>query len=223
MTANESLSPASTLTTKHITRLLAGAALGAAAGWGWIQLLQDLHVPFKGMPWADLLALVIGLVFLLAGVVTVAISANRKELAATIEGNYGDAMPATNEEVRSYRRQGLTLALAGILLMVPVVSQGYLKAHPGAALALYVGVVALYALQTLVNYLLWKGADEFLRVLMLRMAAISFAVGQGLLFLWAAAEKLRLARAVSSWEIVTLLLTGYMLLSVMFAFRYQRR
>jgi hypothetical protein len=73
----------------------------------------------------------------------------------------------------------------------------------------YAVILALFALQTVANVQLWRTCDEFLRKQMLTVCAITFAVGQGALFLWAAAEQLHLARAISSWDILTLMLTLY--------------
>jgi hypothetical protein len=74
-------------------------------------------------------------------------------------------------------------------------------------------IVVLFVWQSVVNVMAWRRSDEFQRAQLTLVCAVTFWIGQGALFLWAAAERLRLAPALSSWEIILLLMTLYVLAS----------
>lgn len=143
---------------------------------------------------------------------------NRKFLAQNIEGESA-SLPATDQEVRAYRLQAATLILAGVMVLLPLLAVGTLSETRTRQLLVFAGVALLFVLQTVVNVLVWRGCDEFLRGQMLLTGAITFAVGQGALFLWATAEHLRLVRSISSWDTIILLLTLYLFTGTLIAVR----
>jgi MFS family permease len=194
---------------KIAARVVIGALAGAAFGGALVKLLLRLHVSLWHASWSDGLALWLGVSFLGIGLIMAGVSFNRREVARNLEGREAK-LPATDEEVRAVRLQGATLVLAGIMLMLPLMAMGSLGMPAYAPQLFYAGIVLLFALQTAANAMLWRCCDEFLRRQILLTAAIAFAIGQGALFLWAAAEHLHLAPAISSWDIVTLLMAGYL-------------
>ncbi len=193
---------------KLATRFMAGGVAGAALGFAVMKSATSLHVSPKSMTWADFLAVWIGITYLGIGLATYAISFNRKELARNLEGMEA-RLPATPSEVRTSRLQSVTLVLAGIMMLLPVFAMGSLSAIPNMRELIFLGIAILFALQTSANVMLWRGADEFLRRLLLLTCAVTFGIGQALLFLRAAAEHLGLVAPVSAWEILTLMMTLY--------------
>jgi hypothetical protein len=207
MSAIESTVPSNRIT-KTLVQIFAGMILGAVCGGGLMLFVERMHVAVKHMAWADSLALWIAICFLGGGVMLYFVTFNRRKLAENLEGQ-GARLPATDAEVRSYRLQCLTLMLAGVMLMLPVLAMSPAWSAPASARLVFTLIVVLFVLQTAANVLLWRASDEFLRAQMMACAAITFAVGQGALFLWAAAEHMHLARPISSWDTITLLMTLY--------------
>lgn len=193
---------------KIALRMLAGAAVGAAFGFGVMQIASAFHVSAKAMTWADFLAIWIGITYLGIGLIMYGISFNRRELAQNLEGQSA-RLPATPAEVRSARLQSVTLILAGIMMLIPIFGMGSLATLPNVPALLFLAIAILFVLQTATNILLWRAADEFLRSQILLTCTITFAISQALLFLWAAAEHLHFAPQLSTWETFTLLMTLY--------------
>jgi hypothetical protein len=204
-------------TAKNLGRMAVGAVLGAGVGFGFMTMATKMHVSPKGMGWADFLAFWLGVTFLGVGVAIHAISFNRRELAANLECEA--ELPATNEEVGTFRLQAATLMLAGVMFLLPILGMGTLGRSPRMLFAV---IVALFGLQSWANVLLWRRSDEFLRGQMLLTGGITFAIGQGALFLWAVAERLHLVRAASSWETITVLMTLYLSTSAYLSLRLRR-
>jgi hypothetical protein len=118
--------------------------------------------------------------------------------------------------------QAAVLGLAGVLLMTPVFATAPIRNHAGLAPWIYAGMLVLFLVQTLLNLKLWLRGDEFLRKMILIVSAATFAVSQGALFLWAAAERLGLVQGVSSWDLFTLLMATYMAMSFAVSIRMRR-
>jgi TRAP-type C4-dicarboxylate transport system permease small subunit len=195
-----------------VVRMLIAAACGAALGAGFMWTLRRLHVSAKSLGWPEFLAYWLGLSFLGLGLALIALSFNRRDMAKKLEGE--DAkLPATDEEVHVYRMQAVSLVLAGVMILLPVLSTGSLMKTPLLAGVVFGVIVGLFVWQSAVNVMVWRRSDEFQRAQLTLVCAITFWIGQGALFLWAAAERLRLAPALSSWEIVLLLMTLYVLAS----------
>lgn len=197
------------LTRKKVLQMILGAIVGAAFGFGFMTLAKHMHVPIKQVTWADLLGFWLGITFFGVGLILYAISFNRKELAKNIEGESAE-LPATEGEVKAYRLQALTLILAGAMILLVLLGMGSLGSTRTGAIAFFATIAGLFVVQTWANVVVWRQSDEFLRSQMLIACGITFAVFQGALFLWAAAEKLHLARPLSSWDSITALLTIYL-------------
>lgn len=212
MSTSEALMQRQMFTRKNLLRMAIGAVFGAAVGFGIIEALTHLQVSIKQLTWSDGLAYWLGVTYFGVGVVLFVMTYNRRELARNLEGEQA-RLPATDEEVRNYRLQSLTLVLAGALILIPLLAMGSLGSTPQRAAIIFTGMVMLWLLQTWINVRVWRNADEFVRLLLLKTAAIAFAICQGALFLWAAAEHLHLARALSSWDSMMLLMTVYLLTS----------
>jgi hypothetical protein len=127
-------------------------------------------------------------------------------------------MPATDAEVRTALLQAAVLFLAGLLMLAPVAAQGY----PDAAGWVFAAIFVLFLVQTGLNVQVWRGSDEVVRGMILATCAITFAISQGLLFLWAAAERLHLVAVRSNWDVYSLLMACYIVVSTGVSMRYRR-
>jgi hypothetical protein len=113
----------------------------------------------------------------------------------------------------------LSLALAGCMLLAPIFAS---HASRAAAIGIFAGVVCLFGAQTWINVHIWRTSDEFIRGLMLTIGSLTFAIGQGMLFLYAAAEHLHLVPAISSWGVIVLLLFVYLVANSAVTLRQHR-
>jgi hypothetical protein len=205
---------------KVLGLFLGGIAAGAAAGFIVGKQLWRLHLSLKTLTWSDFAALGLGVAFLGVAVIIVFNSANRKRLARLLEGKEA-TLPATADEVTTFRAQAITLALAGLMLMLPVLASQ--QSVTNVRLLVMLVIFGLFTAQVLVNIRLWQMSDEFVRGMMLTIGAITFAIGQGCLFLYAAAERLGLVRTVSGWNTIVALLTLYFVVNSVVSIRQTQR
>ncbi len=218
MLAIENEVPREFMGKKSIFRFLAGLIFGGVFGYGVVKLLLNLHLPVKHMDWSDTLALYLGLILLGMGLCLFVISFSRKGVAEGLEGA-GAAMPATDDEIHSFRLQCLTMVLAGLLMLIPFLAALASPERRPAAGVVFAGIVVLFALQTAANLQFWRRSDEFLRTQLLLVSATTFAIGQGALYLWAAAERLGLVAPISGWATIVLTMTAYLGTGLYFGIR----
>ena len=69
------------------------------------------------------------------------------------------------------------------------------------------------------NVRIYRQADELLRRAVIEAAAVTFFAGQLVLFLWAAAERLGAAPAITAWDIYAVLIALYLGCSVWISVR----
>jgi hypothetical protein len=122
---------------------------------------------------------------------------------------YGLDEPASAEEGRQVRLQAVVMGFSGLILVLPIVF-----ALAGLAGGLAMGlIVLLFAVHTVLNVRVWRGVDELLRRTTMEAATATFFLGQGLLFLWAAAERLGVLPPLTAWDIYAVLMTLYLMVS----------
>ena len=163
---------------------------------------------FDDLPvrWADLLAAFVGLIMVVAAGATALISLSPAALARTLnlEGRAGP------DEIRDTRLQAVILALSGVIVILPPLLA---LADVGAAPALAL-LAVLLVVHTVLNLALYRRVDELFRRAVIEAGALTFWLGQGVLFLWAVAERLGVAPALTGWDIYVVLLTAYLIASV---------
>jgi multidrug transporter EmrE-like cation transporter len=101
-------------------------------------------------------------------------------------------------------------------------TEGIRTSNPAIALPLYLAILVLFAIQTAINVKLYRSSDEFLRNTMLVTCSVTFAICQGMLFLWAAAERMTLVPSLSSWSAMSILMTVYISVSFFTSLRQFR-
>jgi len=210
------------LTPKKALLILAGAATGLCCAIGLKYAALSVGVSLKALDAFDLTALVLGFTFLVFGVVTALLSTSRRQLAKQLEGEAAE-LPATAEEVRTIRLQAAGLVLAGVMLWAPVFIGSRFAHSTAAAVGTVAAIAVLFLVQTVVNVRFWRSSDEFMRQMVLTIGAVTFALGQGALFLYAVAERLHLVRALTTWDILVLLLALYLVVSLAVSIRRTQR
>ena len=209
------------LTRANLLRGAAGMATGFVAGWGVGRLSKLLGATRHTLRASDEIALMLGVILAsLAGYLLV-LAADRRRLARVIEP--GGDLPASAEEVGLFQLQAAVLFLAGLLLVAPVLLSVVARQDRTIALATMGVALAVFALQAWLNLKIWRAADEFMRASLQSAAGMAFWIGQGVIFLWAAAEHLDLAPALTSWDAVVVLMSLYLTASAVIAIRAQRR
>ena len=161
--------------------------------------------------WADVLAVGVAL-FLLGGsifVLVLSMDARRLGRLYKLEG------PASIEETAQARLQCGVMAFSGVLLLLPMIfSLAGLPPLFGVAV-----IVVLLILHTVMNVQVYRQADELLRRTMMEAATIVFFLGQGVLFVWAAAERMGAVPAITAWDIYAVLMILYLLASLVISAR----
>lgn len=110
--------------------------------------------------------------------------------------------------------QVVVMLLAGGMFLLPMFGAAW--ASPDVIFGV---VLALLALQSLANLMLWRAADEMLRRVMSETSALAFWACQLSLFVYAAAERLGLVGGVTAWGLMGLLMGIYFIASMIAAAR----
>lgn len=169
------------------------AGVGAVTGYGLATAIQD-----RGMSWPDSLALAMA-------VALIAI--------ATLSAGAMVLRPTTAPKGCGVL-QVVVFLLAGAMFLAPMYAPA--MASPNMVFG---GLVLLLAVQTAANVLLWRRADEMLRRIMTETATLAFWVLQSALFLYAAAERLGLVEGVPAWGMLGVLMSVYLVASIIAAAR----
>lgn len=216
MTAITSSSPR--LNRARLAQGAAGLVVGGGLGYLVGRVVKHGHIDVSGLTWSDTVAVLIAVMLFAAGAVLV-LATFSKRLAARVMDPASDR-PARPAQITFYRQQALVLALSGMMMAAPVVarvlSQPLSTDLAGAVMA---AIVGLFLLQTLLNLSVWTRADEMIRQMVAEAGAVCFWVLQGALFLWAAAEKLELVPALSAWDLMTILMGFYLVISSVISVR----
>jgi hypothetical protein len=186
-----------------------GAAIGAAGYLFGRLALPGLIGPdaFDGVSvrWSDAVAALTGVALMIGAGAVMVISLNPRRLGRM----YGLDEPASAEEGRQVRLQALVMGFSGLILVLPIV---FTLAGLAGGLAMGL-IVLLFAVHTVLNVRVWRGVDELLRRTTMEAATATFFLGQGLLFLWAAAERLGVLPPLTAWDIYAVLMTLYLMVS----------
>lgn len=196
----------------------AGMIAGAVIGWGASRIIKQGGLDLSGATWSDVAAATIAAMLLASGVI-VGLASFSNRLAGRMIDPTSDR-PAKPAQVSFYRQQAAVMALAGVMLAAPLAARLVWQPLPGGlAQAIMAGVVALFLLQALLNVTVWMKADELMRQMIVQSGSVCFWVLQGGLFLWACAEKLELAPALSAWDLMTILMGVYLVVSSFMSIR----
>lgn len=216
-----SKSPKSRLAHRGLQALI-GAVIAAPLGYWFGSYLADLDKAGAAsdlkLVWSDVLALLLAAMMIATGLITLLTSLSRRALGRQI--NPEEVRPATSAQAVFYAQNGLVLLLAGVMMGVPVlVPIFFAPLSPMLASAAMAGLIALLLVQTAGNIAIWVRSDEFMRRAMGESAAVSFAILQGLLFLWAAGEKLGLLPQLTLWDATSVMMAAYLVIGLTITWR----
>ncbi len=218
MSAEPQVSKVSPRARRALILMVAGLPVGFFGGRWLLGLRRGGHWGGFDPSGSDMLTLILAAFLVFAGLVTAGLAGSRKALGRRINGD--DARAATPAQARFYAGQGLVLILAGAMLAAPPLAVTLFDPlSPLLASAVMTGLIALFLLQTVGNISQWMRSDELLRRTMAETAAVSFILLQGLLFLWAAGEKLALLPALTLWDAFNVTMIGYLAISMLVAWR----
>jgi hypothetical protein len=201
--------------------MVAGMACGAGLGYTIGRYLKHSH-KVSHVSASDLGALMLTAFYIGVALLLLWIASHRMRLARILEGKAAE-VPASDEEVVSFHYQALVMMLAGILLAAPILGGHLSSGHDGYNKLFLAGIVSLFAVQTFYNFRLWRISDEFVRSTMIATAAWTFAIGQGGLFLWSAAERMSLVKQASAWNLTVAMMLLYLFVGSLVSMRFVRR
>ena len=215
MTANSS-SPG--LNRARLAQGVAGLIVGGGLGYLLGRLIKQGHIDVSDLTWSDNVAVLIAVMLFVAGAILVLASFSKRLAARVIDP--ASERPARPAQIIFYRQQAIVLALSGVMMAAPVLARLLYQPLSGhLAGAVMAAIVGLFLLQTLLNLSVWNRADEMIRQTVAEAGAVCFWLLQGALFLWAAAEKLELVPALSAWDMMTILMGAYLVISTVISVR----
>lgn len=104
--------------------------------------------------------------------------------------------------------QILVMALAGVMLVIPIYGPNWVSAEVAMAI-----VLGLLAIQTVANVMMFRQADEMLRRVMVETGSLAFWTLQLALFVYAASERLGLVEGITAWGMIGIMMAVYMVAS----------
>lgn len=212
MNASSTRPPMSRATKVRFGMTAAGMVAGGIGAFIGTRALRSGLINTAGLTWSDHLGLVLALILFVSGLFCTVASFSSRLTARSLDPESTKA--AGPAQMIFYRMQGLVLILAGLMMGAPVIAAQLIDPMPRElGLALMAALVAASLAQTGLNLTVWARADEMMRRMIAEVGAICFWVLQALFFLWAAAEVLGLVPNLSSWDLMTLLMTVYLIVS----------
>lgn len=196
---------------------LAGAAFGAAvANWAPVPVTDAIDAVLAGAVtpygWVDAVAFGVAVLLIASGAFAGLMAARpgwmRKELKF-------DSAPTTPERADLFI-QSVVLVLAGVMYLIPLLAGAAGWSSPAA----YGGVLVVLAVQSAMNWRLLRRSDELARRAMIEAGALCFWGLQGVLFVYAAAERLGMLEPLTAWTATVIVMPVYLAASV---WAYARR
>ena len=209
------------LSRANLIRGGAGLVVGFGSGFAVARLANAVGLKKAQMRLSDDLALMSGTILLAAAAFFLLLSFDRQRLARSIECD--PELPASDEEAAQARLQAAVLGLAGVLMPLPVLAGPAAKADPSVGLWTLAACLGLLALQSWLNLRLWRRSDEVLRDLTVKGAAVSFWIGQLVLYGLAAASRLAGAPAPDVFDLLVGALLLYLVASAVISIRLRPR
>ena len=196
-----------------------GAATGASVGWtvGRFMKATGAHA----LSWAETGALATAVAMLGLGLLIAAFASTRRGQALLANPRAPEFhRPLGPGRQTFFWLQAGVMILAGGLLASPVLFTMVFRGRAnGLATVAMAGILVAFAVQTALNIAIWRRSDEVFRRVTAESGAVCFWLLQGLLFLWASGEKLRILPTLSSWDAVTILMAVYLVTSAIVSVR----
>lgn len=201
---------------RHAIEALIGGAIGAGFGFGMASFVDVTG--FEHWTIAELASLGIGFMLLFMGGFVLVMSGSEQRWRRLVAFRQPGGEPPDRDSMLAIRRQGLIIALAGPILAAPPVLAHLGLGDSGRAIGA-AGVLAALAVQTWLNWRLYRTSDELVRQVTILAGAVCFWGAQLVLFIWATLAKLGLVADVDSWTLLTLVMAVYLVVSTWIGFR----
>lgn len=179
-----------------------GAVGGAVAASLMFRLVDGDRLAGSHMP-----GLLVAVIVTLTGLF-IAWSATSDRRAADAIGLSRDPGESLGEERRSLGAQGLVTLMAGVELGILSLDPELLNGP--ARTILIAGLLALLAVQTVINVRLWRSGDELFRRLVTEASMAAFLIFQFLLFFWVVGAQFRMVDDPSALDLYVLCLVLYL-------------
>lgn len=202
---------------RALTATIISAPIGGVIGYSVGRALKQSGATLPDLSVADVASVIIGIILLFSAAYAYVATTSPARWNRMVEKQPADE-PVDPDALRSGRWQALVAALAGIMIITPpiAVQNGFGTQILGAIAA---GLFALLAVQSWINWRLWREGDELTRAVIAQTGAICFWVLQLGLFAWATLTKMKLASDVDSWSLMTVLMGAYLIISVVISTR----
>lgn len=201
---------------RHAVEALVGGVIGAGFGFGMASFVDSTG--FEQWTIAELASLCIGFMLLFMGGFVLVMTASEERWRRLVAFRQPGSEPPDRESMLVIRGQGVIIALTGPILAAPPVLAHLGLGDDGRAIGA-AGVMAALAIQTWLNWRLYRTSDELVRQVTILAGAVCFWGAQLALFIWATLAKLGLVADVDSWTLLTLVMAVYLVVSTWIGFR----
>lgn len=178
---------------------IAGGLTGFFGVWlidGLIEVDNETSIPL----------LLLGALFVILGVASLAMTANRRTVAAAMNVELEDDNFAP--ERRLLVLQGGVLIVSGAAMLLPALGRAPLGLNGETAFAI---VLALLLAESVVNWRIWQSSDELMRRMMGEICAVAFWAFQLILFVWAVAVQFGIIARFDPLLVVALMMGIYII------------
>ncbi|OYW23757.1 MULTISPECIES: hypothetical protein [unclassified Sphingomonas] len=210
-------SPRRSFSRRLLTVFGISAPIGGVVGYFVGRALKQSGATLPDLSVADVASVIIGIVLLFSAAYAYVATTSPARWNRMVEKQPDDES-VDPDALRSGRWQALVAALAGIMIMTPPLAMlnGFGTQTLGA---IAVGLFVLLAVQSWINWKLWREGDELTRAVIAQTGAVCFWVLQLGLFAWATITKLKFASDTDSWSLMTVLMGAYLIVSVVISTR----
>ncbi len=196
---------------------LAGLPMGGLAGYFIVPALKRSGTSLPVVSVADIASIFIGVLLLFAAGYAFFATTSAARWNRLIEKQPDDE-PVDPEELQSGRRQALVGVLASAIYVTPPIAV-FAGLAPPLLPAIAAGLFVLLAIESWLNWTLWRDGDELTRTVIAQTGALCFWVLQLGFFIWATLTKLKLASEIDAWSLMTVLMGVYLIASVVISNR----
>jgi hypothetical protein len=154
-----------------------------------------------------LLGLFVAFLLAVMGLYTVAAS-TRIDWTAKVMGTTADEGDDLAPERKALRWQGVVTVLAALELLILCFGTDYMEGERGQIV--FALLLAVMAIQTWLNFRLWREGDEFFRRIIVETGVAAFVAFQFLIFFWAAASRFGYVEDPTALDIYVLLMAVYL-------------
>ncbi|WP_164116233.1 hypothetical protein [Sphingorhabdus sp. Alg239-R122] len=205
-----------------LRRWLIPMIIGAIFGYSAIWLLDnvvgvDIKAAMQGYSTAQLLAMLMSVLFVLIAVILLALSFSAKALSANLPDGEELDEAELKEMTPMLRLSALAMSAYAVILWLLSTISGDVNgsSHLGHLLI----IAVMVAVQLGVNILLWIRHDELYKAIMRETAGISYILIEMIIILWAAASIFGFGISFNPLDVVLVMLSVYFVVGTVVSVR----